>query len=301
MKINNTNVLANTLMVIVTLLAACGWLFSKYTLVVMSPLFFLAIRFVLAGIIVGLADIKAIRNISKRYYSHIFITGMLLGVQTSLWGVGLYHTEHLGVGAFLISLSFLLIPVVGMLFGLPVAKSTWYALAIATVGLLLLCVRDGFHFQVSDGYFLCSTLIYALYFNVNGKLSARIPAIPLTACQLVVTGMVCFIGYLSYELHIEQSINEIYPVMLWLIASIFIATSLRFFILVKALSMAPKAQGALIMILEPVWVTLLGMLFFGEQLSTQEILGMGLISVALLINTGVISKLAKQRGNRYFR
>ncbi|MBL4765411.1 MAG: DMT family transporter [Colwellia sp.] len=293
MTTNNSNAIANILLVIVTLLAACGWLFSKYTLAVMTPLLFLSIRFILAGMIVGVVDIKAICQLSTKNVVNIIITGALLGVQTSLWGIGLYYAEHLGIGAFLISLSFLLIPVIGMLFGLPVQKSTWFALAIATIGLLLLCIRDGFHWQLSDGYFLMSTLLYAFYFNLNGRLSAHIPAIPLTACQLIVAGAVCFLGYWFFESDIAFSLDAIYPVLAWLLASIFIATSLRFFILVKALSMAPKAQGALIMILEPVWVTLLGMIFFGEQLSSQEILGMGFISLALLVNTGVFIRFIK--------
>lgn len=301
MTSNNSNVLANTLLVIVTLLAACGWIFSKYTLAVMTPLLFLGIRFVLAGFIVGVVNIQAIKDLNSKDIKNIIITGAILGVQTSLWGIGLYHAEHLGVGAFLISLSFLLIPVVGMLFGLPVQKSTWFSLAIATMGLMMLSLRDGFTWQGSDGYFLLSTLLYAFYFNLNGKLSAHISAIPLTACQLIVAGLVCLLGYGLFEASIEQSLEAIYPVMIWLLASIIIATSLRFFILVKALSMAPKAQGALIMILEPVWVTLLGMMFFGEQLSRQEVLGMGLISVALLINTGIFVRFLKKRARIKYR
>lgn len=253
----------------------------------MTPLLFLGIRFICAGLIVGSFDLLSAKKLSDKDIIGILLTGSLLGIQTSLWGIGLYHAQHLGIGSFLVSLSFLLIPVTGMLFGLSVQRSTWFALSIAGVGLLLLFSNRDFTLRLSDSYFLLSAILYAFYFNCNGRLSGHVPTILLTSYQLVIAGFVCFAGYFIFEFNSEQTFNALFSVLGWVLASILIATSLRFFILVKALSMKPKSQGALIMTLEPIWVTLLAVIFFEETLTSIEICGIILICIALLTNTGV--------------
>lgn len=280
---------ANSLLVLVTVLAAFGWVFSKEALTTLAPMLFLWIRFWGAALIVGMGDPKALWSLSATQRRRALITGMVLGLQTSLWALGLYHAEHLGVGAFLISLGFVLIPVVGaLLFGMRSRPYTWVAVLVAVPGLGFLSLDNGFEFSVSDILFLASAVLYAFYFNFNGRYSAAIPAIPLTAIQLAGAGLVALAGSVIFESAFTELRHT--PVGLsvigWVVASILIATGLRFFLLVKAQASAPEAHGAVIMTLEPVWVALLGALWFGEQMSQTQLLGSGLIFCALLINAG---------------
>ena len=272
---------AHLLLVVVTLLAASGWLFSKFVITAMTPMFFLAIRFVSSGIMVGGMKPGQVLSTSPSKRTRALLTGCLLGAQTALWGFALMLSEGLGVGAFLISLSFLLIPVTGLMFGYRAQPHTWLAVAIAMPGLGLLALRHGFALAPSDILFLLSAVLYALYFNVNGKYCADIPPVTQTCFQLIAAGTVCFIAFLFWERGATQSVDGVWH---WLALSIVLATCLRFLFLLKAQSMSPEGQGAIVMTLEPVWVAILSAWWLHESLSVMALSGMGLIFFALIVN-----------------
>lgn len=70
----------------------------------------------------------------------------------------------------------------------------------------------------------------------------------------------------------------------WLLASVLIATCLRFWLQVKAQGLATASHAAVILTLEPVWASLAGLLWFGQYMSFLQLLGCGVIFSALLIS-----------------
>ncbi|QJR81175.1 DMT family transporter [Alteromonas pelagimontana] len=276
-----TDTYANGLLVIVTVFAALGWLFSVHVLSALSPLLFLTIRFLSAACIVGAANPRQVLTLPRRWQWRALVTGALLGVQTAVWVMAITQAEGIGVGAFLMSLSFILIPLTGLLFGYRAKRLTWLALLIALPGLGLLAFRHGFAVQQSDILFLVSAILYALYFNINGKLCATIPPVAQTCYQLFAASVVFTAGFLLFETGYSQSLQSVW---LWLLLSILVATCLRFFLMLKAQTMAPEGQGAVVMTLEPVWVALLGGAFLGEQFDRASVAGMILIFLALVVN-----------------
>ena len=70
----------------------------------------------------------------------------------------------------------------------------------------------------------------------------------------------------------------------WLLASILIATSLRFSLQTYGQGLAPVSHAALIMVLEPVWTTLAASFWFEESMAAAQMTGCGLIFSALLIS-----------------
>ena len=277
----NSALYANFLLVVVTLLAAAGWVFSKFVLVAMTPMVFLAIRFAVSALLMGSMKPGTIVNASRHQVKKALLTGVVLGIQTSVWGSALAISEGLGVGAFLISLSFLLIPVTGLMFGYRAQSHTWIAIALALPGVMLLAVRNGFALAPSDSLFLISAFLYSLYFNINGRLCAGIPPVTQTFFQMLSASIVCVFAYFFLEIGETQSIGDVW---VWLLLSIVLATWLRFFLLLKAQNMAPEGQGAVVMTLEPVWVAILSALLMGEQLNHFAVLGMAIIFLALIVN-----------------
>ena len=63
-----------------------------------------------------------------------------------------------------------------------------------------------------------------------------------------------------------------------------LATSLRFFLQIKAQGIVPLSHAALIMTLEPVWTGLIAMVWLGERMSGVEFSGCSLIFLALLVD-----------------
>ena len=133
----------------------------------------------------------------------------------------------------------------------------------------------------SDLYFFATACGLAVHFNLNTRFAARIPVMALTAMQLTVVGSLALLISTLSERWPAAVSGEIIG---WLMASILIATSLRFFLQVKAQGMVPVSHAALIMTLEPVWTALMGMVWLGERMSGVQLTGCSIIFCALLIS-----------------
>lgn len=269
-------------LILVTLFAALGWVFSSEALVGMTPLLFVGTRFLLAGVILAVPGWGALRQLSAQDWRYALLTGAVMGLALSLWIMGLALAENLGIGAFLTSLGVVFIPIVGkLLFGASTTRSTWVAMAVALLGLACLRLEGGFALSASDVFFLLAALVFSVHFNLNTRFAARIPALPMTAVQLTLTGLVA----LTLAVLLEPAPN--WPgldILGWLAASVLIATCLRFWLQVKAQGLATASHAAVIMTLEPVWAALLGLLWFGQQMTALQLLGCVMIFSALLVS-----------------
>ena len=270
---------ADLLLVWVTMLAAAGWIFSKETLTEMSPIFFIGLRFLLAGIVVGLIGHQALRQLNRRGLLRTAAVGLVFSVALVCWILGLAYSQHLGVGAFLTSLGVVLVPLVARAFGDRVGGGVWAAIPIAIAGLGCLSLDSEFHLGRGEIGFLLAALIFAIYFTLNSRAAAKTSPIALTSVQLTVVGLVALpLGWM-----VEGAPNvESSSIWLWFAASVLIATAWRFFLQTKAQSMAPPSHTAIIMVLEPVWTALLAAAWYGETMSSLQFAGCGLILLALL-------------------
>ena len=68
----------------------------------------------------------------------------------------------------------------------------------------------------------------------------------------------------------------------WFAASAVLATSLRYVMQTLGQKHSNPGNAALIMLLEPIWTVILSILWYGEQLSANKLLGCSLILLALI-------------------
>lgn len=274
--------MADFLLFIVTLLAAAGWMFSKEALVGLPPLLFIGIRFFLAGITIALFCLPALKRLTRQGYLDAIKVGLLFAGAMTCWVHGLFHIHHVGEGAFITSTAVVLIPVIARIwFNERPPLSTWMALPISCLGLAFLSLNNGFQIESGQIYFLMAALIFAVHFNMITKVVANINALPLTAIQLIVVGIVTFTLSATTETwpnHVDTSI------VLWLLASALIATSLRFFIQTYAQGLASASHAALILTVEPIWTALVAVFWLDETMTNYQLVGCACIFAALVIS-----------------
>ena len=272
---------ADLLLVAVTLLAAIGWIFSKEALNGLPPLLFVGIRFLMAGLVLvpfGFAQLKALPRADWRRASGVgvaFAAGMLC------WILGLHHANHIGVGAFLTSLGVVLVPLVTMWFGEKPARSVWLALPLAGAGIASLSLDSALVIGWGETFFMIAAVIFAFFFTLNSRAAGSVPIIALSAIQLVIVGCVALLVSAFTE---TWNFDQPTAIWGWLLASVLIATSLRFFMQTWAQGLAPASHTAVIMTLEPVWTALLAMVWFAESMTLMQLAGCGLIFSALLVS-----------------
>ncbi len=317
MALSNT-AKSDLLFFLVTLLAAISWMFSKEAVMLMPPLLFMAIRFLLGGLLLAAAGYREVQRLSAAQCRRAIRVGLVFGLAMSCWSIGLHRAEHLGEGAFLTSLAVVLVPVMARLFfGETQPGSTWAALPVAMAGLALLSLENGFRLEAGQLYFIVAAFLFALYFNLNTHAAAtrnvtardgtthreKIPVVALTAVVLTTVGVVT--ATLSLLLEPWQPTFDNFTLVLagWILASTLVGTAGRFFVQTWAQSLSVQSHGVVILVLEPVWVALIAALWFAETMSALQFVGCLTIFAALVINRWSpmkrwLKNLLSERGSR---
>ncbi|MDL0429752.1 DMT family transporter [Marinobacter sp. TBZ242] len=301
---------SDLLLVIVTLMAAISWMFSKEAVLLMPPLMFMAMRFLLAGSVLAAIAWPSLRRLSLDQVRRSAGVGLVFGVAMSCWVMGLFHASHVGESAFLTSLGVVIVPVIArVVFREIQPLSTWLAVPVAVGGLALLSLKNGFRPEIGQLFFVGAAFIFALYFTLNTRTANqrtvvnrrgetvekhRVPALPLTSIALLTVGTVTLIESTLLEPWVPTLENFSGILAMWIIASAVIGTAGRFLLQTYAQSLSTHSHGVVILVLEPVWVALFAAGWFSETMSATQLAGCGLIFLALLINRwGVISKAVK--------
>lgn len=266
----------------VSILAALGWIFSMNTLRGMTPLYFIGIRFTLAGLVLIGPALSGLTRLPRRDLRRAAVSGLFLGLSMISWIEGLRFSDNIGVGAFISGLGSIVAPLAGgLLFRWRVGGATWTAVAIATAGLALLSIERGLSLSVADLFFLGTALATSLNLSFTTRYAARIPVLQLTTVQMFVVGVVGLIFAAAGE-PAPGIPNE--ETLFWLAVSVLVATSFRFFLQVKGQSMTPLGRSALILTMEPVWTALIAVFWLGSTLTLPQTAGCALIFAASLVS-----------------
>ncbi|MEO9273719.1 DMT family transporter [Marinomonas sp. 5E14-1] len=278
----NSGFRAEWILVLVTVLAAFGWIFSKEALAGLPPLFFMGTRFLIAGFVLFLVGKKHFRVMQRVDVKQAIMIGAVMGIAMMSWITGLDKGTNLGVGAFITCLGVVFVPIIGRLvFGVRSTLSIWVALPVAVVGLAFLALSNGLSFEVAHLYFLGTAIGIALQLNLLSRFLVRMHVLVLTSIQLSTAGVLLLCISLLAE-SLPQSVEL--EVVGWFFASTLIATSLRYLLQTYGLSLTPVSHGAVIMNLEPVWAAIFAVLWFDEVMTIGQVFGCFLIFFAMLVS-----------------
>ncbi|MFL0811037.1 MAG: DMT family transporter [Agarilytica sp.] len=265
----------------VTILAAAGWVFSKLALEGFPPFIFMAIRFSIAALVLMLFCLPQLHSLSLQQLFRCSVTGVLFGLTLMLWVMGLAHTALVGESAFIVSLSVILVPIVGYLvFSEKIPSILFVSLVPAVAGLALLSLENSFNLERGQWFFVLATFGFALHLNMSSHFVAGISSLANTTVQLVMVAIVSTLGALMFETFPEGVGGVSW---MWLLLSAVVATSLRFALQNKALLLIAPSHAAIIFLVEPVWTVLAGVLILGEVLPFSKVMGCCFIFAALLV------------------
>ncbi|MFM5873379.1 DMT family transporter [Aeromonas veronii] len=270
------------LMVLVTLLAAAGWLFSKEAIRELPPAAFIGSRFLLAALL--LLPLAWLREPppARAQLVRAAGCGTLLGASLLLWVTAISQSDALGSGAFIMSVATLMAPLAAWgAFRAKPGRHYWLTLPIAIAGLLLLSSSTHWGVSLSLFWFLAAATTLGIQLAVHRHFAQSIAPTWLTCIQLAMTGLLGTLLSLLTEQWPEAGVSH--GIWGWFAASVLIATTLRYWLLTHALSKMTTAHAALMMLLEPVWTLLLSTLFYSEPLGGAKLAGAGLVLGALVL------------------
>ncbi len=272
---------ADIYLLVSTVLAGLGWIFSKEVVSVWPPLLFLGVRFFLGGLLLLPFAWSAVKQLTAIEFKIILRVGLIFSLGMVLWMWGLTHSRHLGVGAFLNTLSIVIVPVIAMAYGERPNRFVWLALPVSMLGMACLFLESHFALGIGEIAFLMTAVIFALSFTLTSQAAYHLPVLALTSIQLMIVGVVGLVLSAGLETWNFQQPTSLW---LWLALSIVVSTSGRFLVQIKGQALAPASHAILILSFEPVWVAIMAAIWFGETMSALQITGCVLIFTAVLMS-----------------
>lgn len=206
--------------------------------------------------------------------------GSFLAIASLFQQAGIVCTTA-GKAGFITAMYILLVPIIGVLFlGKKNSWVVWIAVLLGVVGMYFLCITDGF--SISRGDFL--VCICAVFFSLH-ILSCdhfvqlghpiRISAIQFATATVIST----VAAFILEDPTPEKLISAIIPICYCGIMS----GGLGYTMQMVAQKYTDPAVASLIMSLESVFAAITGALLLQEKMSFRELLGCGIMFVAIIL------------------
>lgn len=205
--------------------------------------------------------------------------GIFLAAASSFQQFGIQHTS-VGKAGFITALYILLVPLLGLLFGKRVSRRVWIAVAIAVLGMYLLCVNEGFSIAFGDLLVMVCALLFAVHILVVDYFSPRVDGVQLSCIQFFTCGLICAVGMFLFEKpSFQQILTAWMPVLYAGVMSCGVAYTFQ---IIGQRDTDPTV-ASLILSLESVVSVLAGWLLLHQALSLRELGGCALVFCAIVL------------------
>lgn len=207
--------------------------------------------------------------------------GTVLCVATNLQQLGLGGTDS-GKASFITALYIVLVPIFGLFFHRRVSPITAASVAVAVVGMYLLCVGEGFSMQASDIYVIICAFCFAIHIMVIDHFAPHTDGIALSLVQFAVMTVESAICMLIFETPQWSALMSCLPQVLYVgVLSSGVAYTLQ----IIAQQASDPTMVSLLLSLESVFGALGGALFLHETMTAREYVGCGLMLCAVIAVT----------------
>lgn len=257
-----------------------------------GPLTFLSTRFLLGGFVLfpviilvrkfgqknnaGSVPFKS--ELKGTLFGGIFC-GILLGIASALQQYGLIYTTVSKAG-FITTLYVIFVPLFSLFVGKKLGLSLWVAVALATVGLYLLCMSESLSLSLGDTLVFICGIFYALQIMAVDKYAKKSEPVLLSSIQFLTVGVIAFLPALVIEQpSLSSLINAMFPIAYAGILSSGVAYTLQVF----AQKYADPTVAAITMSFESVFAVLSAAVLLNERLSFKEGLGCIVMFAAIIL------------------
>jgi len=208
------------------------------------------------------------------------ISGLVLFIASSFQQMGMVFTTA-GNAGFITSLYVIMVPLLGLIFGLKVNRYTWIGALLAVIGLYFISVNTGFSIQKGDLLVLASAFFFAIHLLIIGYYSNKTEVLWLAFIQFALTGILSLIvGYFTEVIDINQIKLAAIPLLYGGLMSVGVAYTLQIVGQRKAI----PAHAAIILSLEALFAALGGWLILDEMFTSRQITGGTLMLAGLVLS-----------------
>lgn len=222
---------------------------------------------------------EVVEEDSKILWLGGILCGLCLCVASSLQQIGIQYTTA-GKAGFLTAMYIIIVPIIGLFLGKKFSPSLGISIALATLGLYLLSIKEGFSIGTGDVYVIVCAVVFALHIMVIDYFAPKCSGVKLSCIQFLVCGVLCMIVALLFEEpQMEQILDAWLPIAYAGIMSCGVAYTLQ---IIGQKGMNPTV-ASLILSLESVISVLAGWVLLQQTLSYRELIGCVIMFAAIVL------------------
>ena len=265
----------------VTVIWGGGFVASDMALETLTPFQIMAIRFLIAAVIMTLLGRKQIPSITKEEIRCGFWLGAALFGGFALQIIGLQYTTA-SKNAFLTATNVVLVPFIALVFyRKKVSGRSLIGAVMALAGAGILSLQKDFTLGLGDALTLLCAVCFALQIFLTGEYVGKIRPTVLnflqmtTACVLSVIGMI-----LAGDFGFHASGKSILAVLYLGVVS----TTVTYLLQTVSQKYVDETRSAIILSLEAVFGTLFSVLILHESITLRMVVGSALILSAVIVS-----------------
>ena len=263
----------------------------------MEPFAFTAVRMLVGAVCLmpfiymrRKTALPATREGQKKLVRSGVLIGLTVAVASWLQQVGLQYTTA-GKGAFLTALYILLVPIVGaVFFHRKTGLWTWLCLIIGGAGLYFLSITEAFTLEKGDALVVLCALVFTLQILLVDKFAPEYDALTLCCLEFLTAGLLSFLPMALFE---GFGFVNIRPAIWCILYCGIFSCGIAYWLQIVGQRHLPPALASLLMSFEAMFGAFFGALLLHERMTDRELLGCGLIFIAL-----ILSQVLPNQGNK---
>ncbi|QAT43593.1 DMT family transporter [Aminipila luticellarii] len=205
--------------------------------------------------------------------------GLALFVAGSLQQVGLMYTTA-GKGGFITALYIVIVPILGLFLKKKVRPIIWGCVAVAAVGLYLLCIKEGFTIGLGDLLILICSFGFSIHILIIDHFSPKTDGVRMSCIQFFIVGILSGIVMFAVE---TPNLHDILISWMPIVYSGVLSSGVAYTLQIVAQKDTDPTVASLLLSLESVFAVLSGMIVLHEVLSGREILGCILMFSSIIV------------------
>jgi drug/metabolite transporter (DMT)-like permease len=272
--------MADITLFIVAIVWGSGFVATKVLLNAgIQPFYMMGLRFIIAGIGLGVIFNKQLFKIKKTDILSGFIVGFLLFLSFGAQTVGLQFTTP-SMNAFLTGVNVVVVP---FLYWIVTKKRpdryAFAAVFICFIGTAILSSGGDMHFGLGEALSLLCAFLFAGHIVANGHYVEKSGAVILTFLQMIFAAMFSFSTAFTIETFPDVVSSETWMAIAYVG---IVTTMLAFFLQTWAQKNTTTTKVAIILSTEVIFGSLFSVVLLGELLTPNMIMGGIAIFIAII-------------------
>ena len=207
--------------------------------------------------------------------------GAVMFAASALQQLGLTIDPSAAKSGFITALYSVIVPILGLIFfRRRVGAQMWLGVALSLVGLVLLCVKDGFTIGLGDLVTLACAVMFAVHIVGVDRFAGGLSAPRLCCVQFGFTGILALIVALFTETVQLSDMLACWPSLLYVGVC---SGALGYTLQIAGQKYTEPTLASLILCLESVFAALGGWLLLGQVLSAREMAGCAVMLAACVL------------------